>query len=95
MFASLQSRLANRDMPMVWRGDDHGIDAGLFIEQLAIVVIRLGVVQSLHLQSTLTLPFVDIANGDDLLIDLAEFWDQVTAHLAAYPNTRKRQSLVG
>ncbi len=95
MLAGLQRRLANRDMPMIRRGDDHGIDSGLFIEQLAVIVIRLGIGQSLHLQSTLTLPLIDIANGNDLLIDLAEFWDQVAPHLAPHPNARKRQSLVG
>ena len=40
------------------------------------------------------LALVDIANCDNLLIDLGEFWDQVSAHLAAHPNTCKRQPLV-
>ncbi|MCX7418263.1 MAG: hypothetical protein NT013_01840 [Planctomycetia bacterium] len=89
MLAGLQRRLANRDMPMIRRGNDHRINAGLLFEQLAVIVIRLGIGQPLHLQSTLTLPLIDIANGDDLLIDLAEFRDQVTPHLAPHPNARE------
>ena len=75
---------------MIRRGDDHRIDAGLLIEQLAVIVIRLGIGQSLHLQRTIALSLIDIANGDDLLIDFGEFRDQVTSHLATHPNTRKR-----
>ena len=80
---------------MVGRGDDHRVDARLFIQQLAIIVIRSWHWSTLDLQRTITLPLIDIANGDDLLIDFGEFRDQVTSHLATHPNARKRQSLVG
>ena len=91
----LQSRLANGEVPMIRRRDDYGTDSGLFVEQFAIVVIRLDVGQPDRLERTVALPLVDIANGDNLLIDLGEFRDERTAHLATHANTRRRKSLIG
>lgn len=80
---------------MIGSRDDDGIDSGLLIKQLAIVVIRLGVGQSFRLERAVSLPLIDIANGNDLLIDLVEFRNQVTAHLPAHPDAGKRQPLIG
>ena len=89
MFASLQRGLANWHMPVIRSGDDHRIDSRLFIEQLTIIVIHPGIGQFLHLYRTVSLPLIDIAYSDDLLINFCKFRDEVAPHLAPHSNTRK------
>ena len=43
VLADLHERLAERGVPVVGRGDQHRVEAGRILEQLAIVVVRLGV----------------------------------------------------
>ena len=50
---------------MVGRGNHHGIDLRPeFLEQLAIIVITLCILELLEVPTTA--PFIDVANGDDL-----------------------------
>lgn len=94
VFASLQRCLADWYVPMVGRGDDDGIDTTFLFEKLTIIVVGSSASQSFDLQSTVTLPLVDIADRDDLLIDFCKFRDQVTPHLSPHSDAREGESRV-
>ena len=67
-------------VPVVRRGDDHGVDR-FVVEQLAVVVERLGAGGSFF-EAGLQVGLVDIADGGHLGAELFELADQILAAAA-------------